>query len=181
MLFIFRVVLFVADGLRAESFYYYDCTRTPFLRDLIIKNKVVGISHTHVPTESRPGHVALIAGFYEDPSAVAKGWQENPVDFDSVFNRSLSTYSWGSPDILPIFTKGLSTRHIIIDSYNPNDEDFSGKSNTSGLDVWVFNKVKEFIRKPRNIEKLRSKEKLVFFLHLLGLDTAGHVHKPYSE
>lgn len=81
-------MLFVADGLRAESFFRDNLARTPFLRDIILNKGIHGISHTHVPTESRPGHVALIAGFYEDPSAVLKGWQHNPVDFDSVFNRS---------------------------------------------------------------------------------------------
>lgn len=83
-----RLVLFVADGLRAESLFRDDLVRTPFLRDRILNAGLHGISHTRVPTESRPGHVALIAGFYEDPSAVLKGWQDNPVDFDSVFNRS---------------------------------------------------------------------------------------------
>ena len=32
-----------------------------------------GVSHAAVPTATRPGHVAITAGFYEDPTSVAKG------------------------------------------------------------------------------------------------------------
>ena len=64
------------DGLRADRFFEMDMhgkSRAPFLRDIMTKRGSFGISHTRVPTETRPGHVALAAGIYEDVSAVTKG------------------------------------------------------------------------------------------------------------
>jgi phosphatidylinositol glycan class N len=89
-----RLILFVADGLRADRLFEPlssspptvedgdmppliaadgTQTRAPFLHDIQTRVGSWGVSHTRVPTESRPGHVAIIAGFYEDVSAVTKG------------------------------------------------------------------------------------------------------------
>lgn len=67
----------IADGLRADKFFEPDefgnGFRAPFLRSIIREKGRWGVSHARPPTESRPGHVSIIAGFYEDPSAVTKG------------------------------------------------------------------------------------------------------------
>ncbi|XP_057555911.1 GPI ethanolamine phosphate transferase 1 isoform X2 [Hippopotamus amphibius kiboko] len=181
-----RLVLFVADGLRADKLYELDENgnpRAPFIRNIITHEGSWGISHTRVPTESRPGHVALIAGFYEDVSAVAKGWKENPVEFDSLFNETRYTWSWGSPDILTMFAKGASGNHVFTYVYDSHSEDF-GAQDVTKLDTWVFDHVKEFFHAARNNQSLFSKlneDKIVFFLHLLGIDTNGHAHRPSSR
>ena len=136
-----------------------------------------------MPTESRPGHVALIAGLYEDVSAVTHGWQDNPVPFDSVFNQSGHTWSWGSPDILPMFAKGATPGKVDVYTYDAEWEDFAD-SDASKLDTWVFERVKEFFARAASDPDLHrdiSQDQVVFFLHLLGLDTNGHSHRPTSE
>lgn len=89
-----RLVLFVADGLRADTFYGYANGNSVYFkygirivafmksnwnvfyffvqRNLLETSASYGVCHTRVPTESRPGNIALIAGFYEDPSAIFK-------------------------------------------------------------------------------------------------------------
>lgn len=124
----------------------------------------------------------MIAGLYEDVSAVATGWKMNPVHFDSVFNRSRHTWSWGSPDIVPMFETGAVPGRVDAYAYAAELEDFS--QDALVLDYWVFDHVKDFFAEAatnKELDKALREDKIVFFLHLLGIDTTGHSYRPYSD
>jgi phosphatidylinositol glycan class N len=107
-----RLVVIVADGLRGDRLFEMEAApdapgadarlpgfartpRAPFLHRVARERGRWGISHARPPTESRPGHVALLAGFYEDPSAITKGWQANAVEFDHLLNQSSAAWAIG--------------------------------------------------------------------------------------
>ncbi|GAB6026889.1 hypothetical protein CHUAL_013534 [Chamberlinius hualienensis] len=200
-----RLVIFVADGLRMDKCFGSKLDNgdwaAPYIRHLAVSEGVWGRSQTRVPTESRPGHVALLAGFYEDVSAVTRGkmirhttplmnslfmslgWKENPVEFDSVFNRSRITWAWGSPDILHMFAKGTASSKMFTNTYNIEEEDFAD-TDPSRLDAWVFERFEEFINHSSinlTISSQLRQDKVILFLHLLGMDTMGHSRKPGSK
>ncbi|KAJ7919305.1 Phosphatidylinositolglycan class N-domain-containing protein [Mycena leptocephala] len=187
-----RLVLIVGDGLRADLLFQKNGFQpgilegpdvvAPYLRSIVETRGIFGVSHTRVPTESRPGHVAIIGGMYEDVSAVTKGWKTNPVDFDSVFNKSQSTFSFGSPDILPMFSRGATPGKVMAWCYNEDEEDFT--KDATALDIWVYDQLEHLFQNATTNSTLNSQLRspgTVFFLHLLGLDTTGHSYRPFSE
>ncbi|XP_050795871.1 GPI ethanolamine phosphate transferase 1 isoform X4 [Gopherus flavomarginatus] len=82
-----------------------------------------------------------------------------------------------------MFAKGASGDHVYTYCYTAEKEDF-GAQDATKLDTWVFDHVKNFFQAARSNQTLFSKvneEKVVLFLHLLGIDTNGHAHRPNSR
>jgi GPI ethanolamine phosphate transferase 1 len=101
------------------------------------------------------------------------------VEFDSVFNRSTYTFGFGSPDIVPMFKRGQSYEHFYIDCYHSNNEQF-GNDRAHELDLWVERQFIAFLENNTFNKELHD-EKIIFFFHLLGIDTNGHSFKPWSH
>ncbi|KAJ1030226.1 hypothetical protein NDA16_001137 [Ustilago loliicola] len=123
----------------------------------------------------------MIAGMYEDVSAVTKGWKLNPIAFDSILNQSSHSFAFGSPDIVPMFAVGAAADRVDMWTYNEEDEDFT--KDATHLDLWVLDRFKELLENARHDKELSRKMRqpgTVFFLHLLGLDTTGHFYRPLS-
>jgi phosphatidylinositol glycan class N len=80
-----------------------------------------------------------------------------------------------------MFETGAVPGRVDAYCYGHDFEDFS--KDAWVLDEWVFERVKGLFEAAKTNATLNAdlrKEKNVFFLHLLGLDTAGHGNRPFS-
>lgn len=184
-----HLVLIVADGLRADKLFTNDMSETPFIKNLLLQRAAWGLSHTRVPTESRPGHVAMLGGFYEDVASVTKGWQANAVEFDSLFNRTLRGWAWGTHEVVQMFDHGRSD-YVKIQS-SPDELSDLTKHDTTELDAWVVERFMESLKDKTSgffsqdpagpLEGDRTRRGHIAFLHLDAADHVGHSFKPSSD
>lgn len=79
-----RLVLFLVEGLRAETFFGSNFQQLSHLRELLSKHGLVGVSRTTVPTLTRTGKVALLGGFFDAPSWVSD------EGYDTIYNRTFA-------------------------------------------------------------------------------------------
>lgn len=57
-------------------------------------------------------------------------------------------------------------------------------TDASFLDEWAFERLERFLNESKsdpNIQMDIKDDGLIVFLHLLGCDTNGHAHRPYSD
>lgn len=57
-------------------------------------------------------------------------------------------------------------------------------ADATSLDIWVLDQLRSLLRNATTDKALDSQlrgDKVVFFLHLLGLDTTGHSYRPHSK
>ena len=81
-----------------------------------------------------------------------------------------------------MFEKGAVEGRVDAFTYSAEEEDAS--KNAEQLDFWVFDGVKALFAEAATNATLDAQlreQKVVFFLHLLGLDTNGHAYRPYSK
>ncbi|KAF7247143.1 GPI ethanolamine phosphate transferase 1 [Paragonimus skrjabini miyazakii] len=130
-----HLVFMITDGMRADKLFGSKMENAPFIKDLLLNQGAWGLSHTRVPTESRPGHIAMLGGFYEDVASVTKGWQANAVEFDSLLNRSQRAWAWGTHEVVEAFGLGTSN-HVQVKS-SPSELSDLAKHNLTDIDRWT--------------------------------------------
>jgi len=174
-----RVVLFVLDGSRADTFYNaLSMGKTPYLRNVIENRGVYGICHTIVPTESLPCFTAISSGHFQDGALAMRHLFKVPTLSDTIFNES--DYAWADGWMACVF-KDMSRNMECI----PKISKFPRRENY----VYNFEIMETMIdylesaKKNKNGENYKNlmKKRITFMLHLDETDDLGHYFGPTGE
>lgn len=149
-----RLVIFVVDGLSTESFFESGCINIPNLSEIFLNQGQVGICRKQPTNNNRPVHTLFFSGFYENPLVLFPS-----LAYDTIFNRSVLSYAWGSANLLQYFPD-IHKANVHYDDV-PDIEKGSYK-----LDEWAFNAVQKSLNSDPQKLNFRG---LVYFIHLMGL------------
>jgi len=176
-----RVVLIILDGVRADTFFEsVSSGKSPFLRNIVTKRGVYGISHTKVPTETKPGFTAICSGHFEDASLALKNLYNKDVKFDSIFNQSL--YSIGIGQDACMFDKVAKQMECIKLKIQENFNDNRAENEDFKIFHELINKMNKakFLKNSQLYKNLNSK-KNAFLIHLVQGDGISHKDGPKSD
>ena len=91
-----RVVILIIDGVREDILYeIIGQGKAPFLKEIIEKMGLCGISHTKALTETVTCIPAIFTGRFEDASMSIKRFNNINITLDSVFNQSRHSWCFG--------------------------------------------------------------------------------------
>ena len=176
-----RIVVWALDGTRSDIFFETIANgKTPFLKEIVEKRGVYGISHTKVPTETKPDFTAMFSGHFSDASLALKDLYSENVLSDSIFNQS--NHAWGIGVDACLFTETAKNMECVPFEGMQDYSDVKAEINN----YKVFDTMIDLLNKAKNETngeeyKNLKKNKLSFLYHLIQTDTIGHLNGPKSE
>ncbi|XP_017062095.1 GPI ethanolamine phosphate transferase 1 [Drosophila ficusphila] len=164
-----RLVVFVRDGLSAQTFLANRCSNVPLLRDLLLREGLVGISRPEKTTyHPISPHISLFSGLNEDAARIARNWLRKPDPIDSIFNRCNQSFAWTTSEILSRFPE---LHRPIATNYQTFYKDVT--KSFAEMEDFVCGSVKTFLSfESRN---LINSTGVIFFIHMTGVEPSPEI------
>lgn len=174
-----RLVIFLRDGLSAQTFLSNRCAYIPQLQNIFMREGLVGISRPETTTySSLSPYVSLFSGYNENAAEVARGWVQYPT-LDTIFNRSNRTFAWTTSEVLRRLPDIGRAKEI---TYKTKSHETTGHFH---LEKATFLSVEKLLIKESS--RLENVSGLIFYIHLTGVEPSSqnlpliesNIHKMY--
>ena len=161
-----RTVLTIFDCIRANIFFESVLNgKSPFLRNIVTKRGVYGISHSKVPIETNPCFTTICSGNLEYVSLILKDLSKEEVIFDSIFNKTKYSFGIGKDSCkFGKIEKKLNDYGRYFQDYMLIDE--------------LISKMSEIKKNKSDLYKHLTSNKIAFLIHIEDTDGKGNSWGP---